>query len=109
MSRMRCGDGSFAVFGNDIAQIDGLFILHFDCPTFRNLKHITIHFGVLDPNDPQIIIFIRLDDLGIAFDLRNDGFAFRSAAGFKQLFDTGQTGCNISALRDTAGMESAEG
>src|SRR5665811_258082 len=42
-------------------------------------------------------------------NLSDDSFTFRHTAGFKQLFYTRKTGCNIAASRNTTGVEGAQG
>ena len=63
---------------------------------------------MIDADDALVGIFIRLDNRRDAFNLRDDGFAFRRPARFKEFFDARETEGNIALGRDAAAVERAQ-
>ena len=63
---------------------------------------------MIDADDALVGIFIRLDNRRDAFDLRDDGFAFRRPARFEKLFDAREAGGDIALSCDAAAVERAQ-
>ena len=102
-------DGGIIQGSKRIAALNVSFFCSDNCPIFGNFVFFADHFAMFNPDSSLLIIDVVHDDPGNAIDLGDNGLTFRSTASFKKLFNTGQTGCNITAGSHTTGMESTKG
>ena len=101
-------DGGIIQGSKRVAALNVSFFCSNNCPPFRNFIFLADHFAVFNPDSPLFIIDIVYDNPGNAIDLGDNGLAFGCTAGFKKLLHTGQTGCNVTAGSNTAGVECAQ-
>ena len=102
-------DGGFVLACQHFTGLDDRLILDVEFPVLGYAVLIVDHFCVFDLHFAQVGIFIGLQDVHDAVDLRHDRFAFRHFACFEQFFHARQTGRDVHGGGSyTTGMEGAQ-
>ena len=100
---------TFTEFCNHITHRYCILGFNLDRPFFWNFIFISHHFSVFHADHTLFAGSFTLENRGITLDTSDNCFTFRFTAGFKELFNPGQTGRDITANRNTTHMEGTQG